>query len=105
MIVKIINLGEGNASCYKNVTEEQYKFLKELFDDLNANAEAYAPSIGVYEVGEFCVQETEYNEFLHENVELEPCFYGTKEECFAMYDKLKEENPNCWYHIVPTLES
>ena len=105
MLVKIINVGEGDASCYKNVTEEQYKLLKELFDDLNANAKAYAPSIGIYEVGEYCVQETVYNVFRQCNVDLEPCFYGTKEECEAMYNHLQEENPNCWYHVVPTLES
>ena len=46
----IENSSEDCNRIYRELTDEQYKFLKDLFDELNAENNLYAPSINIYEV-------------------------------------------------------
>lgn len=45
---KILNSGEADATIVKELTEEQYEFLNNLFKELNDTREAYAPYIYIY---------------------------------------------------------
>ena len=54
---KITNIGEGNATIIKELTEEQYEFLNNLFDELNDAGEPYAPYISIYVETDFNVDE------------------------------------------------
>ena len=46
---RITNTGEANATMVKELTEEQYEFLNNLFEELNDTGEAYAPYIYISE--------------------------------------------------------
>lgn len=48
MKVRVINSGEGEASIVKEITQEQYEFLDNLFDELNDNGLWFAPFIYMY---------------------------------------------------------
>lgn len=54
MKVKITNIGEGDASCTIECTEEQFDFLLKVIEalDCNENNESYCPSLFVEEVKE-----------------------------------------------------
>lgn len=47
----IINSAEGRNKLYKELTDEQYEFLNNLFEELNNSdfGECWAPNIYVYE--------------------------------------------------------
>ena len=54
---RITNIGEANATMVKELTEEQYEFLNNLFDELNDVGEPYAPYISIYVETDFNVDE------------------------------------------------
>lgn len=43
----ILNSGESDAKIVKELTEEQYEFLNNLFKELNGTRELYAPYISI----------------------------------------------------------
>jgi len=47
----IRNSGEGNNKIYKELTDEQFNFLDNLFDEINNSpyGECYAPYISIWE--------------------------------------------------------
>ena len=49
MKVRIENIGEGICKIDKEVTEEQYYFLKDLFKELNEtyDRECYSPNLTI----------------------------------------------------------
>ena len=49
MKVRIENIGEGICKIDKEVTEEQYYFLKDLFNELNTtyDRECYSPNLTI----------------------------------------------------------
>ena len=46
---RITNTGEANATMVKELTEEQYEFLNNLFEELNDTGKPYAPYIYISE--------------------------------------------------------
>lgn len=44
---RITNIGEANATITKELTEEQYDFLNNLFEELNDTGKPYAPYISI----------------------------------------------------------
>lgn len=46
---RITNVGEANATIVKELTEEQYEFLNNLFEELNDNREPYGSCIYISE--------------------------------------------------------
>ena len=48
MKVKITNSGESIAQVEKEITVEQFYFLKDLFEELNETGEAYSPYISIF---------------------------------------------------------
>ena len=50
MKVKIINSGESIAQVEKEMTVEQFYFLKDLFEELNETGETYSPYISILPV-------------------------------------------------------
>lgn len=50
----IRNSGEGNNKIYKELTDEQFNFLKSLFDEINNSpyGECYAPWISIWEAAD-----------------------------------------------------
>ena len=54
---RITNIGEANATIVKELTEEQYEFLNNLFDELNDAGKPYAPYISIYVETDFNVDE------------------------------------------------
>ena len=47
----IRNSGEGNNKIYKELTDEQFNFLKSIFEEINYSpyGESYAPWISIWE--------------------------------------------------------
>lgn len=48
--VKILNSGEGWVSIKREVTEEQYKLLLSIAEELDAKAIPYAPSLEIEKI-------------------------------------------------------
>ena len=42
---RITNIGEANATMVKELTEEQYEFLNNIFEELNDTGKPYTPYI------------------------------------------------------------
>ena len=52
MKVRVSNLGEACAYLVTEMTEEQYKFFKDVAEKLNANGEPYASYLYVESIKE-----------------------------------------------------
>ena len=52
MKVRVSNLGEGCAYLEMEMTQEQYKFFKDVAEKLNANREAYSSLLYVEPIKE-----------------------------------------------------
>lgn len=59
---RISNTGEANAIITKKLTEEQYEFLNNLFDELNDAAEPYASYISICEETTVNDEEDDFDE-------------------------------------------
>lgn len=102
MIAKITNSGENNSTIFREITKGEFKLLKSVFTALNNTDEACTPFVYIEEVGEYCVQLTQYDEFAHKNRDFLPEFFGTQEECHAELERLHEEDPYAYYNICKT---
>ena len=61
---RISNIGEANATMVKELTEEQYEFLNNLFEELNNTGKPYAPYISIYEETAINDDEDDFDEDL-----------------------------------------
>ena len=39
----------GDATIYRNLTDEQFEFIDSIFDELNCARNTYAPSVSIEE--------------------------------------------------------